>query len=278
MIESFSRSVDRGHREVLSQEYPSDDIDRWKSGGKRWREFEAQLTMLGLRNELTDSSHDALRSVFLGEKPAVFLESGDKLKKIHPIIEASGLTMTHGRKLMDLDYVYDPQQVSATISEHSEVFNEDSRLPTASEVMESLVKVPDGESAHKRGLVLGFPNAAVNAFQERRGIGELIGDRFYDVLSKADRATFDSMFADLRRDLTATQKGNWLRTKLREYGPQAGISAERLAEIDGQIDREASWQGYGAHGFVWTDFADSTESIAKSKRIKDAFLVAGLAR
>lgn len=84
------------------------------------------------------------------------------------------------------------------------------------------------------------------------------------------------MFADLGRNYTAEQKGQWLRAMLKEYGLQAGISADRFAEIDGLIDREASWQGFGAHGFVWTDFAVSEGSTEKERRIKDAFLVAGL--
>jgi hypothetical protein len=87
---------------------------------------------------------------------------------------------------------------------------------------------------------------------------------------------FDAMFADLRKEYTAMMKSQWLREKLKAYGPQSGITAERFAAIDGHIDRETSWQVFGAHGFVWTDYAGSAESAEKERRIIDAFLVAGL--
>lgn len=278
MIERTSGgTANRGHREVLSKEYPDEVIDRWKAGGKRWREFDTQLTMLGLRNDLTDSSRNALRSVFLGEKPAVFLESGDKLNRLRPIIEAAGLSITHGRRFVDDYYIYDPALVTDVVARNAESISNSSIPMSAIEIMESLARSSRGGNMRQRGLVLGFPHAAVEAFIETQGIGGLVGDRFYEVLSKPDRATYEAMFATYDKTITPAQKSVWLREKLNEYAPRAGITQAQLSEIDTKIDRESSWQLFGAHGFIWADYADSAESLARQQRIKDAFLVAGLA-
>ena len=69
-----------------------------------------------------------------------------------------------------------------------------------------------------------------------------------------------------------------MRRKLDEYGARAGISPEQMPGIKERVDREALWQAFGAHGFTWMDFAQSRESQVKEQRIKDAFLVSGLAR
>ncbi|MEN9561314.1 MAG: hypothetical protein RIQ56_587 [Candidatus Parcubacteria bacterium] len=266
------KSSEKSFHEALNAEYPPEAIERWRAGGKRWREFERQLSMLGMYRDLTDSSRNALRSVFLGEKPAVFLESGDDMKRLRPIVEATGLAITKGR-MQDIDYIYDPAQVDDVLRRNRESFDESASV---TQVMNELVRARGDRSDRQRGLVLGFPSAAVEAYAIRQGIGILLGDRFYDALSADDRTTYEAMFATYDKTFTPAQKSDWLRAKLSEYATRAGIAREKLAEIDSQIDREASWQLFGAHGFIWADFAASNESVEKEKRIRDAFAVAGL--
>ncbi len=277
MIETGSdKPIEKSSQEILSREYPQQVIERWKAGGKRWRELDAQLTMLGIRNDLTDSSRDALRSVFVGVKPAVFLESGDSLARIRPILEAAGVALTRGRKFIDDNYIYDPTHVEKILRDNPDIFPESS-APSAKMVMQGLTRNSRGQNSRERGLVLGFPKAAVDAFESYKGVGALGGEYFYDVLNKEDRAMFDSIFADLNSKYSAQEKSTWFREKLKEYGPRAGITPERMAEIEPLINQETSWQGFGAHGFVWCDYTDSKESAEKEQQIKDAFLVAGLA-
>ena len=138
-------------------------------------------------------------------KPAVFLESRDTIKRIRPIIEATGLSVTHGRRFMDMDYVYDPAQVAQVMRLHPDAFQETQNM-TASEVMESLARTWNDLVSHRRGLVLGFPNAAVNAFTDHQGIGAIVGGGFYDVLSREDRTIFEAMFANHDKRHTAQQK------------------------------------------------------------------------
>ena len=59
MREVLGKGANRDMREALGGEYTPQEIQEWRAGGKRWREFEAQVSTLGLRNELCDSSREA---------------------------------------------------------------------------------------------------------------------------------------------------------------------------------------------------------------------------
>jgi hypothetical protein len=147
--------------------YSESDVLKWEGGAHKFKEFSELIQEMSMQERFeaifNPIDANALKAVFLKEKPAIFLwspiDSYDPNNAlIIKLMESFGLRIV-GR------YIYDKEQVKNVIEHNESIFRAyGSHNPD--EVMRILANAPVGANHSVMGVLLGFPLESVKKFEK----------------------------------------------------------------------------------------------------------------
>jgi len=146
--------------------YTENDVLGWESGAKKFKEFSDGIRDASMQEKFeavfNPIDANALKALFLKEKPAVLLGAGfDPTDSyIAPVIES---LKSFGIGVVGT-YLYDKEQVQHVLETHKDIFKTfDSTDPD--EVMSLIANGNIGTNHLAIGLLLGFPFKSVEKFK-----------------------------------------------------------------------------------------------------------------
>ena len=237
------------------------DLAKWTKGGEQFHEFWRKIGSPQLSQDLKGP----LQAVFLGEKPScldatINLEDDEILKEF-------GLKR-EGR------YIYDPKQVEAVIARHSEVFQQHN-LRTAEDTMRWLNKTSLTEGAVERGLILGIPLTAIRDYimYSSLSINNIIINLHNLLVSL-------NLQADLLEETYFTgnilQGRQFIEESLQQHTEQLGIQTRDIPRLMEEVDVLIQRRTVNVYGVTWVEQGESSESIQRQSKLRNAFEKSGI--
>lgn len=160
---------------------PDGDIERWKEGGRRFREFYETLTEDERRSICILSPAKRpqvpekdwvypgnLIGLFLGEKAATTVYSFNFLPSVFQRIQSCGFSVKD-------NFIYDRAKVEETMREHPEVFEKfpDDADECMTRISSLWSKNNSQEIVVAAGYLFGYPESAVRYFSKEPHIGKV---------------------------------------------------------------------------------------------------------
>lgn len=146
--------------------YTENDVLGWKKGAEKFKEFSEGIQDASMREKFeaifNPIDANALKALFLKEKPAVLLGAGfdPNDSYIAPVIKS---LKSFGIGVVGT-YIYDKEQVQHVLETHKDIFKTfDSTDPD--EVMSLIANGNIGTNHLAIGLLLGFPFKSVEKFK-----------------------------------------------------------------------------------------------------------------
>lgn len=231
------------------EEYDEHDRAKWRNGADAFRRFWQSASRLAITHY---SNVGELQALFLGEKPALIDNS---------------LAAHHQRTLEQMgyvfegDYVYEPTLVARVLQEHSETFK---GYENSAALMKALGKAKNQDMITERGLVLGYPLTAVEAFVAYERITHECTHTKAEIMKAILDEWESSRHADVPRIVTM------ILSNARRLGLTPD-DAQTLQKV-GLTKKIAD-----IYGFSWSDNGGtSPESLAKQRRLTAAFEQSGM--
>lgn len=229
--------------------YDAHDLARWRNGADAFRRFWQSASRLAI----THYSHvGTLPALFLGEKPACL----DNPLALHHQLDLEQIGY-----VFEGDYVYDPSLVARVMQEYSENFK---GYENSAALMKALGKAKNQDMITERGLVLGYPLTAVEAF--------VAYDRILHECTHTKAAIMETILEEWASSRHADVPN--LVTMILSNTGRLGLTpddAQTLQRV-GLTKKIAD-----IYGFSWSDNGGtSPESLAQQRRLKTAFEQSGM--
>ncbi len=144
--------------------------------------------------------------------------------------------------------------------------------------MQFLAQADEREYSTMRGLVLGFPYAAIKNYEKQGSFKiEKITEKLYQLLvAQPDQQAYLE-----KNYLTEKRFGNFelipfFRKILKDFQTELNIQDDELEGLINELRTQIENKQFSAHGVNWIDNSSSQESADKEKRIKNAFEKSGI--
>jgi hypothetical protein len=252
---------------ILHSVYSEQDVQKWEIGARKYRQF-IEAVRREKRLCLRGENLGEIQALFLGEKPAVFGVTS-VARSLEAELRQFGLESAG-------DYVYSPQAIQAVLQGSPADF-EGLPIDSPQSFMTFLASQDMRTYALQRGLILGYPRAAIQQYEYEQTLQiKKLASSLLEIFGEGTKDwdfLVDSFFGN-RTNKRAIE--SFFQEKLMQHANRLGIASGDLPRLMDELRYVLSAQSVNVHGVIWIDHEASDESSKKQQRLHAAFQRSGI--